>query len=143
MVRRCIAAHFPITPRPQSVFVGNAVTVGGRSQKAIAKAMRDVICVITKAMGHAIRNCFGQADSHAGPIPMPMADMMPDMDAAIMQVIRIWAIKRVFLSIISFSRATAAGNGRIRTPNSTTHIRGWCRGFVPMHDWITLTRGPE
>lgn len=95
--------------------------------KATGKATRVVACVRMKAIGQAMMNCLGQACSHSAVSPMPMADMMPDMERAIMKVMRIWAIIRVRLSIVLLKQRAGLNEWK---PEHDSTIPKWRRGFV-------------
>ena len=56
--------------------------------------------VITKAIGHAMMNCFIQVANHSADGPSAIKDMMPDIDSAIRQVMKIWVTIMVRLSIV-------------------------------------------
>lgn len=53
--------------------------------------------VTAKAMGQAMMNCLGQLANHCMDGPVKMRPIMPDMVAAIMNVIMTWVRKILFL----------------------------------------------
>lgn len=75
--------------------------------------------VSKKAIGQANANWAGQAANHSAVGPSAIKDMMPDIAAAIMKVIRSWEISMVFLFIIQLSLWT--GGGAERTLNRPQH----------------------
>lgn len=91
------------TSRARSIyFNANRVTLYLRVMRwAKAKAILLATNVRQNAIGHAIANSLAQIKGHPADGPTARRDMIPDMDAAIIRVMKICASNSVFLSIMS------------------------------------------
>lgn len=111
---------------------------------AVALASGKAIIVNTKAIGQAMANCAGQAASHSAVGPIEISDMTPDIEAAIMKVIKSWVSIAVFLFIIQLSfwmDSAAAGVSRSAAAPSIDMVGA--AGSPVKGDFIPLQRGLE
>lgn len=98
----------------------------------MANAILPTGSVRQKAMGQAMMKDFGQLASHSGVGPRAMNPMIPDMEKAIISVMRAWAIKREYLLGMSISQW--------RVENGRSKIHHWHHPNQGLAPWVRTLR---